>query len=289
MPRYKHRKFNRQRSNRQRFEIPSAVKRDVFILFIFALALFSIAGIFGWAGRAGEIVDEIWQTMFGWAWWAWPIILIIIAYLMINKERYEIKMFRWLGLFLFVLSYSGILHFFVSSQTGLEAAQAGAGGGFLGYFISFPLISLAGFWGGLIILIAIFLVSLLLLFEKSINDILEMFHLPEFTFLKNLREKIRLKKSQRVLETQAEAEDVGFEQREISDMESAESLPAGDLPQGDAASYAEQKEMFPKGKKKYPMIDLPIDLLNGKKMQPTAGNIKYNQETIKKTLSHFGI
>ena len=126
-----------------------------------------------------------------------------------------------------------------------------------------------------------------------------MFHLPEFTFFKGLREKIRLKKEQRAVEMQEASEDVGFEQRQIENTGTLRdpsaslgtSLNTKTLEDGGVTFVGdgEQNEMFPSSGKKYPRIDLPIDLLDRKKSQPAAGDIKFNQQTIKKTLSHFGI
>ena len=278
MPRYK------KRFKWPKLELPSALKRDVFILLIFAVAIFSALSIFGLTSKAGEVVDSLWQKVFGWAWWTWPIILFIIGYLMINKERLEVKAFRWLGLFLLVISYSGILHLLIKNQTGLEAAQEGVGGGFIGYFISYPLISLAGFWGAVIILVALLFISLILFFEKSINEVLELFHLPRFTFLKNLRQKISWREKINE-EKEEEILDVGFEQKEIESFGSSEK---GTKEKGETKEEGQQ-QMFKAAKKNIPLIKVPVDLLNGRVGEPTAGDIKAKQQIIKKTLEHFGI
>jgi DNA segregation ATPase FtsK/SpoIIIE, S-DNA-T family len=259
--------------------IPSNVKRDVFVLFIFFLAGISAIAMFGILGRVGTVLDSLWQYVFGWGWWFWPVILAISGYFLAVKEKKEISGHRWLGLFLFTISYSGILGLFIkSTRTGFEIASEGIGGGLLGYFISWPFLQIGDLWLAVIVLLLLFCVSLLLFFEKTITDIFASFRSPSFSWLK---EKLASKEEGDLEE--GSIDDIGFEQKEIEDEEEYEEF--GESKDGDKS----QKEMFPKNKKVLPKIDLPLDLLSDKREAPTSGNIKINQEIIQKTLEHFGI
>ncbi|MFH1456794.1 MAG: DNA translocase FtsK 4TM domain-containing protein, partial [Patescibacteria group bacterium] len=282
MPRYK-RKFKKMSLN-----IPQYIKRDVFGLLALLAAAFFMLSIFNLTGSAGRFMDKLWQQVFGWGWWFWPVVLFFIGYFILFKERKNITGLRWLGLFLFVVSYSGLLHLFVSRENALSEALDGFGGGLFGYAVSWPLISVVAFWGSLVVLVFLLLISLILFFDKTLDDIAEKMHLPSFGFFKKLSNKFS---KQEKVEKEDVVEDIGFEQREISSEYAEEQ-------QGEYIEFSQNKnnnfnkiqpEIFVKNKKILSKIDLPIELLSDKKEAPTSGNIKVNQEIIQKTLAHFGI
>ncbi len=276
---------------RPELNLSPETKRDIFSVVIFAIAFFSLFSIFNLTGSFGQIIDKFWQMVFGWGWWLWPFVLIIIGYLIINLKKYEIKPIRWLGLFLFILTFSGLLQLFAKDKT-YEAAKLGQGGGLVGYIASTPLEKIASFWGALVILIALFLISLLLFFETSFNNILSRLHLPKINFLYQIKEKIKQKKQEKELKSY-EAQEIGFEQKEIPNTETQERENNVEEPKDkedvELEDVGSQKEMFPQTKRHYPKINIPLDLLNGKMSKPASGDIKANQEVIRKTLKHFGI
>lgn len=271
---------------KQNMEIPSPIKRDILIIFVFLLAIFSLASMINLTGKAGQFLDQIWQWIFGWGWWVWPFVLFILGFLLVNKERLQIKLFRWLGLFLFVLSYSGLFHIFLGSTQFLTAAKNGAGGGYLGYFIAWPLNQIAGFWGGLVILLALLIISILLLSEKTLLELKDGWERPRFGFFTALKEKFRRHQDEEATEEMV-PEEIGFEQKEITEKEFSPEEKIGGALTG--ALPLDQKELFPTVKKRLPKIDLPLDLLSGKTGQPTAGDTKANQEVIRRTFQYFGI
>ncbi|MFH1610484.1 MAG: DNA translocase FtsK 4TM domain-containing protein [Patescibacteria group bacterium] len=278
MARYRKKRLKNMVSN-----IPPNIKRDVFVLFIFFLAATSAIAMFGVPGKFWEVLDAMWQYLFGWGWWFWPVILAVSGYFLAVKEKKDISGYRWLGIFLFTISYSGIFSLFIkNTRSGFEIASEGIGGGLLGYFISWPFLQIGGMWLATIVLLLLFCISLLLFFEKTITGIFESLRLPSFSWLK---EKLA-SKDEGYLE-EGSIDDIGFEQKEIDPEFSGEEEyeEFREIEDGDKT----QKEMFPKSKKILPKIDLPLDLLSDKKEAPTSGNIKINQEIIQKTLEHFGI
>src|SRR3990167_5214986 len=146
--------------------ISSETKKDIFIIFLFALAFLSLLAMFNLAGRVGDSLQSFWQMTFGWGYWLTPLALIVIGYIIINSEKYESNTSRVLGLILMILSFLGILQLFTAEKTFL-AAKNGMGGGILGYFVANPLEKIANTPGAIIILIALFLIAVLLFFETS--------------------------------------------------------------------------------------------------------------------------
>ena len=195
---------------KRRFTVPklqlaSHVKQDIFVVLIFAIAFINILAMFDLAGTFGNSINNFWQMIFGFGWWIWPFVMILIGYLIINIEKLEISATKWTGLLIFELTFSGLLHLFVRVQD-FNMAKQGEGGGILGYLVAMPLENIAGFWGALIILFALLLISILLFFESSFSEIWEKIHLPNFNLFK---------KSQNENYDYEETDDVGFEQKEI--------------------------------------------------------------------------
>ena len=262
--------------------ISSETKKDIFIIFLFALAFLSLLALFNLAGGVGDSLQSFWQITFGWGYWLTPLALIVIGYIIINSEKYESNTSRVLGLILMILSFLGILQLFTAEKTFL-AAKNGMGGGILGYFVANPLEKIANTPGAIIILIALFLIAVLLFFETSIKNLLFNLNWSNFNFLQKIKEKISKKKIDQQLEN-LEAEEVGFEQKEIQN-----NLEQKNISNGENISAEQELIHLNKTKKTYPKIDLPLELLNDKSTKPTAGDIKANQEIIKNTLKHFGI
>ncbi|PIT90016.1 cell division protein FtsK [Candidatus Kuenenbacteria bacterium CG10_big_fil_rev_8_21_14_0_10_36_11] len=262
--------------------ISSETKKDIFIIFLFALAFLSLLALFNLAGGVGDSLQSFWQMTFGWSYWLTPLALIVIGYIIINSEKYESNTSRVLGLILMILSFLGILQLFTAEKTFL-AAKNGMGGGILGYFVANPLEKIANTPGAIIILIALFLIAVLLFFETSIKNLLFNLNWSNFNFLQKIKEKISKKKIDQQLEN-LEAEEVGFEQKEIQN-----NLEQKNISNGENINAEQELIHLNKTKKTYPKIDLPLELLNDKSTKPTAGNIKANQEIIKNTLKHFGI
>ena len=264
---------------KRRFTVPklqlaSHVKQDIFVVLIFAIAFINILAMFDLAGTFGNSINNFWQMIFGFGWWIWPFVMILIGYLIINIEKLEISATKWTGLLIFQLTFSGLLHLFVRVQD-FNMAKQGEGGGILGYLVAMPLENIAGFWGALIILFALLLISILLFFESSFSEIWEKIHLPNFNLFK---------KSQNENYDYEETDDVGFEQKEI------ETDDSEDHDNNEIDNFEDSEEKTKqKATKSYPLIDIPLDLLNGKPGKPSAGDIRSNQEIIRKTLKHFGI
>ncbi|MFH1225753.1 MAG: DNA translocase FtsK 4TM domain-containing protein [bacterium] len=277
----KHRRY--RRSYEPRFELSPETKRGIAIVLLFAGAGVSILGLLGLAGRAGELVVNFLSLLFGWGRFIFPLTLVCLGYFLINPERYEITPLNWLGLFLFELSFHGLLHLFVPLEQAFERVGQ-AGGGYVGLFLSYPLLKVAGFWAALIILFAIFVISLLIMFNTSLNRLALNGGPFRWFFGKTggLVSNLKLKRLEREYngdnEEEAEAENGDNEEEAEAEVDTGGKVVQKPM---------EQKIMpLPRTKVK---INLPLDLLDNKTYKPTSGNIRNNQIIIQKTLENFGI
>lgn len=275
------RRRKKYKISKPKFDLSEDTKKSIFLVIIFLIGIFSVISLFNLTGEAGEFTNKFWRLVLGWAWWLCPFVLILIGWLVIIQDRREVKKGRWVGLLIFLIALAGILQLFVDNNS-VDTVKQGVGGGAVGFIIAMPLEKLASFWGALIILIALSLISLLIFFETSINSILDVMHLPEIHIFTKFKEKMRLRKEAK--ENGYDPEEVGFESRDIDSDEDFVETRRGASDENEG-----QKEMFPNSRKKYPLISIPIDLLNNKSSKPTSGDIRGNQEIIKKTLGNFGI
>lgn len=302
------RRINRLKKKRitkksAKMDIHPETKRWIFIISLFAIAGISLLGLFDLAGSVGEFIDRVLALFFGWAKFLFPPVLVIWGYLLLNKKN-KIKPVNYVGFFFFILSFTGLLHLIIPFSESVLAVDQGRGGGYIGLFLSYAFQNVMGFWASLIALLAIFIISLLLIINASVEDLKESRTLLGRILGKILQRisityyNIKLKLIQRPdkeedeeeydedkseeeqdedLEDQTEEEDIEFDNKKIKSNVKAE--PAKE----------EIKLDEPKVKKVWKKIDLPIDLLDSKVGKPTSGNITANKLIIQKTLESFNI
>jgi S-DNA-T family DNA segregation ATPase FtsK/SpoIIIE len=286
-------KNNKKQPYYKKLEVHPETKRWIFIICLFALAGISLLGLFNMAGRVGEAIDNILALFLGWAEYVFPLILIIWGYALLNRQ-YKIKTINYIGLFFFILSLTALLHLLIPYDQAILAVDQGRGGGYIGLFLSYSFQNIMGLWAGLIAICAIFIISLLLILNTSIEDLKESRSILGRIIQRlqiwyyNLKLKMAQKPEQEIYEEEAAGQkEIEPEQEEEKNLAfSSKKIEA------DKETKRVQEEIKldePKTKKVYHKIDLPLDLLESKVGKPTAGNIAQNKLIIQKTLESFGI
>lgn len=267
-------------------------KKWIFIIFLFAIAGISLLGLFNLAGRVGEEIDKVLSLFLGWTKYAFPLILIIWGWVLSNKKE-KINTVSYIGFFFFVLSFTAIFHLFIPLKDAILAVDEGRGGGYIGLFLSYSLQNIMGFWASLIAIIAIFIISILLMLNDSVE------HLKESgTVLGKIMQRlliwyyhIKLKFAQRPedeYEKEQGAQEEEEEQKGAEEKDIVFSSKKIESRQKETPKE-EYKLEEPKVRRVYHKIDLPINLLDDRMSKPTAGNIAANKMIIQKTLESFGI
>lgn len=167
---------------------------------------------------------------------------------------------------------------------------------------------MVGFFGTITLLSAVIMVSLLLVFNLSLQQLLYIFRwVPPAVhgLLQAITAPIRMAlerrrraalmaevggSSSRVTEEAPEEEESEEEEGE----EEADEAEEGEEEGSDEEGEEEEEEVAPtiiplKPKKKYPRIDVPLDLLERRDQKPSAGDIGHNRNVIHRTLETFGI
>ena len=252
------------------FHLNPETKGAIFTILIFVIAFLSILSMFDLAGALGRGLNFALAYLFGWGDWLFILVLIFLGFILLKSGQYKVKLISYIGLFLIIVSFAGILHFFVDEFTFKEITKAGTGGGALGFGVGVGFEKLLGFWGTLVVLIAMLLIGIFLAFNTSFKDITE-----RAKALGILKEKFLTE------------EDDEEDDEEEDDEEGSEFEPDEEEEEDDEGDPEEDEE--PAKKKPRKKIVVPIELLKKSSGKPDSGDVNANMNKIKKTLENFGI
>lgn len=249
-------------------------QKGIIIVVLFALALLLILSILGGGGKLGDAIERGMDSVFGWGQYLIPIILMVFGYLLIFPEKYEIKFANYIGLGVFVLSFFGLLDLI---------SKEGHSGGYVGYILGYPLEKGVGFWGSLLVLFALFIVSFLIMFNMPLSRVFAK--MPSGNIFRRTWYKASGIFRKKGLDKSSFDQDMGedMSEEEIADFRNKE------IQENNKKNTGEQMEMIPKLANKHRKINLPFELLDDKKDKPLAGDIEASKEKIKKALENFGI
>jgi len=320
--RRKRKNYNEPRFGFPEFEIGDEIKKDAIGIFLFTVALINILSFVNLAGGLGEKINEIMRLLFGLGTFLFPVVLIFLGWKTIKSEGVAKSKMSFAGaaiMFVFLLS---LIHIFYVPETMFEIAKAGDGGGFLGAAIAWVLASLIGKWGGLVVILALVLISFLLILNTSFIELIN---------------KIKLRKAEKESGLENETEDDNSEkdnsEEEIDDIKiniagqkekkqgilslitdkigknkkppefSVKPINKNDDLENDGEiensenlddneNYNELNLENKGGVRKNKNVNWkmpPLDLLDRYDKEPTSGDIKMNSNIIKRTLANFGI
>ncbi len=274
-----------------RLNINPDVKRSIWVVLLLAFGVICFFSLFDLGGGVGPYLVRAMEWLAGWGKWLIPLLLILAGWLLYNKEKYDVRGLNYVGMFIFLWSFQGLLQLFVDQEEWDMALEAGSGGGHLGWSLAVILSKIIGFWPGMIVTMALFVIGLMLMFNWSLSTLFAKGSWPArliahpFTFLfRRYRERGEEEPEEEPEEDPeiADAADSAIE-GEVDDTFSVHSLKDS-RPRRSSAAPAE-----PGIRQTHIKIDLPLDLLNNRTSKPTSGDIKGNVEIIQSTLEKFGI
>ena len=105
-------------------------RHGIGIVVLFTLAVLGILSLFNVAGGFGGLINTILSYLFGWGKFFFPVILLVLGFLLLKPEKYLLSGTNYLGLVLFILSYSGLMHVFIEIEEAVDKISDGAGGGY---------------------------------------------------------------------------------------------------------------------------------------------------------------
>jgi S-DNA-T family DNA segregation ATPase FtsK/SpoIIIE len=295
-----------------KIDLDPDTKRGIFIVLILALGAISLLSLFDLAGGMGIYLEKAIVFLFGWGKWIAPLFLIALGFFLYNEDKQYVRGTTYVGLFIFIIALQSMLQYIIENENWRVAVSDGKGGGYLGYLFASAFFKLIGFWGGLIIIVVLLIISFMVLFNAPLYSLVGsesplarfIFHPIKFIFNKVFRrgetaddadiadDEDETADGADYADENAEEEEVdaGFSKHGIADEIYSESEPEfmkeKSVEAQNFASLQKEKKLW---KSSHVKIDLPLDLLNGKIGKPTSGDIKGNMEVIKRALEHFGI
>lgn len=261
------------------------VSKEMTAIGCLALALIACLAYFRLAGAAGDFIDAALSAVFGLNKYLVPVILAGVAGHIAWPEKFQFRTPLALGLFLFLAGFGGLLNIarFPSTESLLYIDNVSRAGGYLGLLLGYPLMSVAGLWVSLIVLVAVTLVSLVLTFNVSLHELSSrILGLRHHDWPWPIGHK-----GDATHETHDDELSPQFTKTAVS-AATEDASEEEDEPGSAAAKETMTLTAAVKRKRSKP-ISIPIDLLEHKAGKPTSGDIHGRMLVIKKTLENFGV
>jgi len=221
--------------------------------------------------------------------------------LLLRKET-SFYITKLVGLVVTFLSLTAFFHWFYEVNKMEKMADAGSGGGYVGYMTAYTAVKFMGEAGGLVIILALFMVGIIVAFNFSIRHFVEKL-IAGFRNIKKektVEEEFEEERSDEEEEVEEEVEEIPVKKEKKSKEE--ENIGRIEFSDGvdqyvdenflDKISNGVSKaKKALKGKKeedgdwKFP----PLDLLEKNSSVAKGGDIEKNAEIIERTLHQFGI
>ncbi|MCK4386724.1 MAG: DUF87 domain-containing protein [Candidatus Pacebacteria bacterium] len=247
--------------------------QGVLAIIFFALAVFFVLASFHNGGAVGETLYAILDRLFGIGYFLLPAILFILGYSSLKDIKSNFAFIKIAGSLILFLSGLGIIGLLFAGKGGL------AGG-----FISAPLLKLFDLYVSLIFLSALFLISLLVIFDTHLK-------FKSIAFWRQiLKNRLSRKKEEKEeyyeeeIEESPEEINNSRETKKTHPSNKSENEFEKDLP---AQSGSLSNKIFEYFGRKTSLP--PLSLLEKDKGRPEVGDIKANSNIIKRTLKNFGI
>jgi len=256
-------------------ELKRETKHSILgIISLVAAAVF-ILSYLDKAGPAGDFINKIFTALFGNGSFLAPIVLLFAAVSFIYSLRPSIVSHTIIGGSIFLISSLGA----IGSVWGIS------GGGYVGYFVSYPLLKFFDLSLSLIILIGICLVSILVMLNMPLK----------LSFKRSVRDNEDEDEIEESDEETAEAEEkkekAGSSIKEKLTEKIKNALPkkAAEKEEEELPDLKTDSYVGSARKQKMDFEMPPLSLLEGDKGKPSSGDIKANANIIKRTLQNFGI
>jgi DNA segregation ATPase FtsK/SpoIIIE, S-DNA-T family len=259
-------------------ELDPSVVREMIAILLVGLAVFTLLAVLGGAGSVGRVFYAGLRLGFGWTSFILPLLLAGAGIAMFYPIRYKFKLANVLGLSLFIISLSALMHVFSGPGDGLAMAAEGSGGGYLGYIVSRFLANLVDFWAAFLILSVAFAISLLLAFGQPLKELYlrTKLSLPALPTLPDIKINNGF--------TDGNADD------EADDGEEDENeVPTAARPRAKSAAKSKNTDFVPQFVPTGDWSPPSIELLSDVPTKVDSGNINANVSIIQETLEDFGI
>lgn len=157
---------------RLNFDLPEEIKKKIYGIIMFLIAVIVSLSFFHKAGNGGEFLMKAGIYLIGKAVFILPLLFIVGGLVFFFYKKTD-KKFRknnsnkltMVGIFLAIIGITGMLETLYSNSI-----QTKEFGGLLGYLISYPFISIFGIWGAGAVFMAVIIISMIIFYQLVPND-----------------------------------------------------------------------------------------------------------------------
>ncbi|MDP2741173.1 MAG: DNA translocase FtsK, partial [bacterium] len=249
---------NRRNGNVREHRLHPETKSSIWAIALAGLSIIFFLAGFHKAGPGGEFLYNIFGTLLGLGYFAFPTTLMVVAGIFLISQQRRFVGMTLLGAFLFILSVLGLL----------DIAEAGSGG-WLGIILG----SLKIPFGGL---------------AASVIDSIVMVAAVLITLNVPLKIKFPVKKEKEATPlTESEENKIAAVEKEQKESFKSSEPAEVKVAETKTPLFAKIKKSAPISFKNY--VPPPLDLLKSSIEKPTTGDLRANANIIKRTLDSFGI
>jgi DNA segregation ATPase FtsK/SpoIIIE, S-DNA-T family len=271
------------KKNGQRIELKEETRYSVWGIGFVVLGFLVILSIFRMAGVVGDFIYKILSSLLGIGYYLLPILLVIVGFSFMKKEKPQIAKVHAIFGLVTLLSTLSIMD--IASNGKGESINI-TFGGYLGSIVSWPFLKLFGIYASILLLGAILIASLIILFDEKPN-LMDLFR-RIWDFLKSDVRALKLKKDE-VEEVENNYElsitNEELEKNKKEKEKNTEPITTDETKEEDEITKAVGK--VKKFSTNY--IPPPLSLLEKDKGIANTGDMKGNMNTIQRTLFTFGI
>ncbi|MEK7094776.1 MAG: DNA translocase FtsK 4TM domain-containing protein, partial [Patescibacteria group bacterium] len=269
-----HKRKRARDDNYYRRPLSQDAKKGLLIVLLLLATSLILLSAFGLAGVAGIYIDRYMALGFGWTRLVVALSLLIVAlgFIFPNSER--LTKWTYTGLLLFFLSGNALINLLTIKGGAITPKLLAENGGYFGLILERQGFTMLGFWGAFVVLTALLAVSLVLIFHSSFDDLRDL--------ISRLKEAKYAREERRHEENDSEGED---DDSETVNDENLASPAHKRFSIGGGQTHKEETLITKKQKR----IELSLDLLDSRPLQPDSGDIGRNSEIIIRTFENFGI
>lgn len=174
--------YNRKRKTLN-VKVNPSIAREIWAIIYMAVGILTILSIKGTFGIIGNTWVDLLRPIVGWGIYIVPAVFILISVLLFVSKKIQFGPAKTIGFVFFMVSVLSVFHLSVPLDQIHEYASMGTYGGYVGFVTNFLLLEVLGIGrvAAVIIFVALFLVSILLIFELSLKEIVSLF-IPEIKF-----------------------------------------------------------------------------------------------------------
>jgi DNA segregation ATPase FtsK/SpoIIIE, S-DNA-T family len=259
-----------QKSSESNIDIFENISKEtlgsILGIFSFLITIFFLMAAFNKGGRVGEVTYQIFTYLFGVGFYLIPLVFFMLGISFFKSRERTFATVQAVGSALLFVSMLGLIGLLFPTR-----------GGVLGGVIAQPLLSLFDLYAGMLILVAMLVISILVIFDAKLK--LDVVTLYNRVFRRTPPIEIP------VLASEAQAIEKAVESVESKTETKPKEESKKIFSKGDDEGFVPMKTRTT-GKAWAPP---PLSLLERDSGKPGVGDIKANANLIKRTLLNFGI